>query len=152
MSKDLWTGSCRSRWATPMAVLLLALGLAGAVLSVFWSAALLISSSALVLSSAIVMLFRRIEMTIDRQELVVRFSAPWSWPMRIARKNIASVSIEPVSPLRWGGYGYRGSLHLFKKAAIVLRKGEALSLKLKNGRTLLITVDRTEEAVAVLDG
>jgi len=146
VSKPLWAGSCRSRWATPVAIALLALGVAVALTSATWSA------SILVLSSAVVMLFRRIAVTIDRRELVVRFSAPWSWPMRIARKDIASVSVETVNPLRWGGYGYRGGMRLFKKAAIVLRKGEALRLTLKNGRTLLVTVDDAEGAVAVFDG
>lgn len=146
MSKPLWTGTCRSRWATPVAIALLALGVAVALTPATWSA------SILVLSSAMVLLFRRIAVTIDGRELVVRFSAPWSWPMRIRRKDIASVSVETVNPLKWGGYGYRGSMRLFKKAAIVLRKGDALRLMLKNGRNLLITVDDAEGALAVLDG
>ncbi len=104
------------------------------------------------LAAAIVMLFRTIAVTMDRRELVVRFSAPWSWPMRIARKDIESVTAETIDPLKWGGYGYRGGMHLFKRAAIVLRKGDALRLKLKNGRTLLVTVDGAREAVEVLDG
>ena len=146
MSKPLWTGTCRSRWATPVALALLALSVAVALISPIWTAAVLVASSALI------MLFREVTVTIDRRELVVRFSAPWSWPMRIKRKDIESVEVESINPAKWVGWGYRGSMRLFKRAAVVLRKGDALRLNLKNGRTLLITVDGAEGAVAVLDG
>ena len=146
MSELQWTGTCRSRWANPVATTLLALAVVVALTVAMWTAALL------VVGSAVIMIFRRITVTIDGRELVVRFSAPWSWPMRVNRNEIESATAESINPLKWGGYGYRGSMRLFKRAALLLRKGEALRLTLENGRTLLITVDDAEGAVAALDG
>lgn len=53
---------------------------------------------------------------------------------------------------RMGGLGYRGSLRLFKRAALITRRGEALAVDLTRGRRFIVTVDEPAafaEALAV---
>ena len=52
--------------------------------------------------------------------------------------------------MEWGGWGYRGSLALVKKAAIVLRAGPGLRLDLLNGRTFVVTIDDPQTPAALL--
>ena len=54
--------------------------------------------------------------------------------------------------MKWGGWGYRGSRVLFRRAAVVIRKGPGLRIVTRDGRSLAITVDDPEGAVAVLRG
>ena len=42
---------------------------------------------------------------------------------------------------RMGGLGYRGSLRLFKRAALITRRGDALAVELTKGRRFIVTVD-----------
>jgi hypothetical protein len=48
------------------------------------------------------------------------------------------------------GWGYRGSLRLFRRAAWVVRSGPALELDLSRGRRLTVTVDDPEGALVAL--
>jgi hypothetical protein len=57
-----------------------------------------------------------------------------------------------VRPVQWGGWGYRGSVRVFKKAAVVLRKGPGLRLRLRNGAQFAVTVPGAEPAAALLNG
>jgi hypothetical protein len=50
-----------------------------------------------------------------------------------------------------GGWGYRGSLKLFGRAAVVLRGGEGLQLDLADDKVLTITVDNAEEGAGLLN-
>ncbi len=56
-----------------------------------------------------------------------------------------------AKPRDWGGWGYRGSLFLMKQAAVVLRKGPAIRVDLKNGKVFVVTVDDPTQGVAVLN-
>ena len=53
--------------------------------------------------------------------------------------------------MQTGGWGYRGSLRLFKRAALVTRRGEALELTLTRKRRFIVTVDDPAVFVAALD-
>jgi hypothetical protein len=50
-----------------------------------------------------------------------------------------------VTPRQWGGWGYRWRPE--KGTAVVVRRGEALVLRLGDGRTFTVTVDNAEAAV-----
>ena len=83
----------------------------------------------------------------------VRVRGPFGVPrVVIPMARIASAEVVDVNPMEWGGWGYRGSLGLFKRAAWVVRRGEGLKLNLNDGRQFLVTVDGAAEAAAVLNG
>ena len=113
---------------------------------VWWSGVVLIGAA------MVVVLFRRIDVEVTRRELVIRYGAPWSWPQRVPRKRIESVAVTTVRPLHWGGWGYRGALRVFRRAAVLLRAGEALEVRLDGGRRILyVTIDDAAGAVAALE-
>jgi len=69
---------------------------------------------------------------------------------RFASGEILTATCEQLSPLKSGGWGYRGSLRFFKRAALVTRRGEALVLSLDGGRTFSVTVDGPDDFVRAL--
>ena len=69
---------------------------------------------------------------------------------RIPLERIASARAIDVAPLRWGGWGYRGSLRILRRAAVVLRRGPGLRLDLADGSVFVVTVDDPDGAAAVL--
>ncbi len=78
---------------------------------------------------------------------------PLGWPViRIGLGRIEKASAVEVHPLRCClGWGYRGSLTLFGRAALVLRKGPGLRLDLKGGKCFLVTVDDAGTGAGVLN-
>ena len=131
--------------------MLLAGGIGFAVLGVLVDAAYWSAAAAFVFSILVLSAFRKITVTIDRRELVVRYAPPVPVRHRIERKEIESVEvIDDVRPMKWGGWGYRGSRILFRRAAVVIRRGPGLRITTRDGRTLAITVDDPEGALAVL--
>ena len=60
---------------------------------------------------------------------------------KFARGEIESATAENLTLMQMGGLGYRGSLRLFHRAALVTRRGEALSLNLRGNRHFFVTVD-----------
>lgn len=49
-----------------------------------------------------------------------------------------------------GGWGYRGSLRLIRRAALVTRRGDALELELSRRRRFIVTVDKPGDFVTAL--
>jgi hypothetical protein len=66
--------------------------------------------------------------------------------------QIAQVSTLDIKPTRWGGWGYRGSLRAFKRAAMIVRAGEGIRIDLNDGRLFIVTVDDATTGAAVLQG
>jgi len=64
--------------------------------------------------------------------------------------SILSAAAVTRSMMEMGGWGYRGSLRLFRYAALVTRSGVALELRLVNGRRFVVTVDEPERFVEAL--
>ena len=151
MSRATWTGSARAAWPMAVVLVLLAAAVAAIVVSVtvddlvVWPAALPLFLSALVVSA-----FRSVTVTIDRTQLVARYAPPFAFGHRIARRDIESAEMIDVRPMKWGGWGYRGSRRLFKRAAIVIRGGPGLRLGLADGTILTITVDDPPGAIDAL--
>jgi hypothetical protein len=48
-------------------------------------------------------------------------------------------------------FGYRGSLLVFGAAAVAVRRGPALRLTLRDGKTFLVTVDDAATGAALLN-
>ncbi|MCB0881784.1 MAG: hypothetical protein KDC33_06150, partial [Thermoleophilia bacterium] len=92
-----------------------------------------------------------IRVRVDDRGLVVRYG-PLGFPStRIRLGRIASAEVTDVSPLRNGGWGYRGSLRLIGRAAVVLRRGPGIAATLRDGGRFVVTVDDAATGAALLD-
>ena len=56
-----------------------------------------------------------------------------------------------VRPTEWGGWGYRGSPTLMKRAAVVLRAGPGIRLDLHDGKVFVVTIDNPEIPARLLN-
>jgi len=74
--------------------------------------------------------------------LEIRYGAA-GWPRQhFPSHKIASVTIdEDIKPRRWGGWGYRGSLTLLRRAGLISRRGEGVVVTMSNNARLAITID-----------
>ncbi|GAA1185806.1 lipoprotein [Streptomyces hebeiensis] len=61
---------------------------------------------------------------------------------------VDAVFVPRVTPRQWGGWGYRWRPE--KGTAVVVRRGEALVLKLGDGMDFTVTVDDAESAVRII--
>jgi hypothetical protein len=141
----VWEGSCRGRFAVGVCLVLVVAGVVlvalGAVLSGLVAVAGGLAELALV----------EIHVQVARDALRVRFSGPLRWPtVRIPLTDVTHAEVIEVVPWRRGGWGYRGSLRLFRRAAVVLRRGPGLQLRLTGGRSFVVTVDDAGAALAAL--
>lgn len=79
---------------------------------------------------------------------MVRYG-PLRWPhTRIALERILSAEAVDLAPTGWG---YRGSLRLLGSAAVIIRRGSALSLRLAGGKSFVVTVDDAATGAALLN-
>jgi len=142
--KPLFVGTCRSRWAMPFSVASIVSAIVVVILGD------LVAAIALVIGSALLAPFRRIIVEINAKRLRVDFAAPYWHPLDLRIDQIARASAMEIRPWRHGGWGYRGSLRLFKRLAVILRRGPGIRLDLVGGGWVMITVDDPEAAVAAL--
>ncbi len=83
--------------------------------------------------------------------VVIRWGA-WGLPtQRISLERIAAARVIEVRPTEWGGWGYRGSLRLFGKAAIVMRRGPGVRLDLRDGTVFAANVRDPEIAAGLVN-
>ena len=141
-----WSRSLTVRWLVALGT---ALGLLGLALALFtpdpWIGIIVFASA---LPSG---LLARIEVFADRRGLTVAYG-PWGWPRtRIPIGRIAAVAAVEIKPSEWGGWGYRGSVTVFRQAAVVLRPGPGLCVELTDGRRFAVTIDDPATAAAVLE-
>ncbi|GCD34098.1 hypothetical protein OEIGOIKO_01823 [Streptomyces chrestomyceticus JCM 4735] len=93
--------------------------------------------------------FAGVRVTVDHQGLTVASSVVSRPRLRIPVARVAEAGVQRVSPLvDFGGWGYRIRSG---RSGIVLRAGEALALRLTNGRVFLVTVDDAATAAALLN-
>lgn len=135
----------------------------GALLLVFVGTVVLLSfggggapTGLAVLAGGLTMVsFMSLDVAVSERGVRVRAGA-LHWPrVELDLAEIEGAHPVDFKPLQWGyasGWGYRGSLRLFGKAAWVLRAGPALELDLTGGRRFMVTVDDAAEAAAVLNG
>jgi len=134
------TWTAEARWAVWAAV---AVALSGVGLSV---ATQLVVPAAVGVGVGIVgVQFRRIVVTVDETHLVTTFAWPGWVRVRVPLADIERLEYVPdLRPVRYGGWGYRGSLRLLRKAAVILRRGPGVIFALTGDRRYIVTVDDAE--------
>ena len=92
-----------------------------------------------------------IRVSADHRGLIVRWG-PLGLPRTtIPLRDIVRAEAIDIRPMEWGGWGYRGGLRLFGRAAIVMRAGPGLRLDLTSGRVMAVTVDDAGTAAGLLN-
>jgi hypothetical protein len=139
-----WVGAATNRWVAAVAVCMAAAGLALIVAAPAAGAPLLVSG---VVTAALA------SVRVSVGASGVRVAYGWlTWPStRIGVDSIRRASVVKVTPSAWGGWGYRGSLRLQGRAAVVVRAGEGLCLHLRGGGVFTVTVDGATTAAGVLN-
>ena len=66
-------------------------------------------------------------------------------------RRIATAQAIDIHPTDWGGWGYRGSLTLMKRAAVVLRAGPGIRLDLHDGEVFVVTIDDPDRPARLLN-
>ena len=152
---ERWIGGTSGPFLVVVGSLLLTLAVALLVtaITVEERRELLGGTVTLVGASVVVLSFVSVEVTIDREGLRAR-----SRPFALARVHLPLEEIESARVVLHrtfslgisSGWGYRGSLRLFRRAAWVLRSGPAIELDLRGGKRFTITVDDAETGAATL--
>jgi hypothetical protein len=94
---------------------------------------------------------RQIRVTVGPIGLRVAWG-PLGFPRTtIPLRNVTSASSIDVRPMEWGGWGYRGSLRLFGRAAAVLRKGPGIRVDLVGGKSFAVTIDDASTGAGLLN-
>ncbi len=135
---NAWT--CEGRWSVPTTVIVVVGGLA-----LSWSLRSAVMAVAAVVVGLLMVQFRRITITVDDTHLRTAFAWPGFIRVRIPLAEIERLEYVPdLRPVRYGGWGYRGSLRVLKKAAVVLRRGPGVIFALTGNRRYIVTVDDAE--------
>ncbi len=139
-----WTGTIHSALMVRLAIALAVV--AGALLFVN-------SAGGLIMLFAVVVVATFGSTTVVVSERGVRVHGAIAFArISIPRDRIVSASAIEVNPLQWGGWGYRGSLRLFKRGAWIVRRGPGLRLDLVDGAVFVVTIDDAATAASLVNG
>jgi hypothetical protein len=143
VSGAAWTGRAHLTWWLPL--VLIAIGVVIVVSA---------RSVAGALPSAVLLLvylaFGWIRVSVDARGLRIRYGL-LPWPVTsVPLHDMRRVERIDLRPLDWGGWGYRGSRKAFRRAAVVLRGGDAIKLQLTDGSEFAVTVDDAATGAGVL--
>jgi hypothetical protein len=141
------TWQAEASWAVPAAI---GLVVVGAVLTVVTS---LVIPAVVGIGTALALVhFRRIEVTVDETHLRTAFGWPGWISVSIPLSEITQLEYVPdLRPVRYGGWGYRGSLRLLKRAAVILRRGPGVIFALTGNRRFIVTVDDAESLARTVE-
>jgi hypothetical protein len=138
-----WEGSSESAWFRRGGVALVAVGVG------FGAAALVVVAVAFIVSGGALLLLERVEVRVDDHGVQVRNR--YGWPrVHFPLEEIEAATALDVRPSRVGGWGYRGSVTLFHRAAWVLHGGPGIRLELTGARVFVVVVDDAEAGAAAL--
>ena len=141
--RAVWIGRARARWAGPAGLLAAAAGAAAGIAAGQWTIGVV-----LLVSGALMLGFTSVRVRVAARGVTVGYGALGLRLTRIPLRRIASAQAVERTPF---AFGYRGSLLLYGAAAVVLRRGPALRLTLRNGKTFLVTVDDAATGAALLN-
>jgi hypothetical protein len=92
----------------------------------------------------------RIRVSVDERGLTIHYGRLGWLEQRIGIERIAAATAFELEPWAHGGWGYRGSLKLAGRAAVVIRSGSAIRLDLRDGTRFSVTVDDAAAAARLL--
>lgn len=146
-----WSGGARNRWFW-----LIGLGIAieGGVLRLVVGGSP-VGLPVLLVHLAVLVLLEQlstIRVSVDERALTIRYGHLGWVRQRVALERVERATAFELEPWAHGGWGYRGSLKLGGRAAVVVRAGAAVRLDLRDGTRLSITVDDAETAARLING
>ncbi|MEM7273220.1 MAG: DUF1648 domain-containing protein [Actinomycetota bacterium] len=141
----VFTETIAPRWLLWPVVGLLALTVVMAYFTPWWIVVLV------GLSTVPAVLLCALRIQADRSGLVVRSALFGIRFAKVPAEDIEEATVIDVEPMKWGGWGYRGSLRLAGAAAVVMRRGPGVHLKLSGDRVFVVTLDDPRTAAAVLN-
>jgi len=140
-----WTATLSARWPLLLGLTILLAGLVLLLVTEPWIGLVLLGISVLM------SFFGRIRVTADRSGLRVGYGL-FGWPRTsVPLSRIAAARAIDIHPPDWGGWGYRGSLAIMRRAAVVLRAGPGIRLDLRDGRVFAVTIDDPDDPVRLLN-
>lgn len=143
--RALWTERLRSTGFTWAAGAALVAAAAGVVVTRWW---LVVPCAVLGVAFSA---FSKIVVSVDCTGLTVAYGS-LGWPQtHVATHRIEQAAVIDVHPGDWGGWGYRGSLKLMRRAAVVVRSGPGMRLDLHDGSVFVVTVDNPDDGAALLN-
>jgi len=138
-----WEGSSDSVWFRAGGAALVVAG-AGAALG---GVPILVFS--FLVAGGALLLLEHVTVRVDERGL--QASSRWGFPrVRFPLEEIDAATAIQVRPMRFGGWGYRGSVSLFHRAAWILHGGPAIRLALTRSRVFVVAVDDAAAGAAVL--
>jgi hypothetical protein len=139
----VWTGRARAGWALPLGVLLAAGGVLIGALTAHWAPFV-----PLIVIGLAVLFFTSVRVRVAARGVTVAYGVLGFRLTRIPLRRISGAeAVLRTTP----SFGYRGSLLVLGTAAVVLRRGPALRLTLRDGKTFLVTVDDAATGAALLN-
>jgi hypothetical protein len=140
-----WTGRAHLTWWLPLVLIAI-----GAILAV--SARSAVGAVPAALLVLVYLAFGWIRVSVDGRGLRIRYGVLPRPVTSVPLSDIRRAERIDLRPLQWGGWGYRGSRKAFRRAAVVLRSGDAIKLYLTDGSEFAVTVDDAATGAAVLAG
>ena len=102
----------------------------------------------IVLASAVALVCSVFHVRVSSAGLSARSLVGWP-RIRVPVDEIDAVGVVPVAPMAdFGGWGWR--IGLDGRMGVVLRAGDALEVRRRTGRTIVVTVEGAEQAASVL--
>jgi hypothetical protein len=141
--RAVWSGQTRAAWAAPLGVLLITAGALTGVLARQWD-----PTFVLALAGVLTLCFTSVRVTVATRGVSVGYGV---LGLRLTRLRLSRIESAAAVELRSFSFGYRGSLLLFGSAAVILRRGPALRLTLRDGKTFVVTVDDAATGAALLN-
>ena len=133
--RAFWASSLSAGWPLLLGLVTLLVALGLTLITEMWIGVVLL------LPAIAITTFSRIRVTADRSGLSVRYGF-LGWPRTsVPLRRIATARAMDIRPTDWGGWGYRGSLTLMRRAAVVLRAGPGIRLDLHDGKVFVVTID-----------
>ena len=139
----VWVGRARSVWIGPLAIGVLAYAVVEGT-RLWWGAGIFLGVIGLGL-----LLFTSVRVIATPRGVRVAYSVLRLPLTRIPIQRITAAAATDLVAMSWG---YRGSLRLFRKAAVVIRGGAALQLDLDGGkRQFVVTIDDAQNGAAFIN-
>jgi hypothetical protein len=143
--RTAWTGRAHLAWWLPLVLIAI-----GAIIAV--SARSVVGALPSVLLLLVYLASGWIRVSVDARGLRIRYGV-LPWPVTsVPLSDIRRAERIDLRALEWGGWGYRGSRKAFRRAAVVLRSGDAIKLQLTDGSEFAVTVDDAATGAALLAG